>query len=300
MEMMKVAEDARATWTEPEWRSRMERHTRRLSPILSAHLDRASRQEPHPVIDFLFKYYSFSPAHLLRWSPGVGVVLAGEIPDSLQAIREGSVTPAGWWMDPGHFPEARRDPLAWVVSLLRAVADRPPRFGCFGLHEWAMVYRSDSVRHPQLPLRYTVEETANIVDALPIACSHYDAFRFFTPAARPRNRLQPDLASRIDLEQCGCLHVNMDLYKWSSMFYPWISSDLIADCFLLALRIREVDMRASPYDLTGLGLDPIPIETEEGRCQYVEWQKTFSAEAVPLRQRLIEALAELIRLTGRA
>lgn len=297
---MKLAENARATWTEPEWRSRMARHVDRLSPILSAHLDRASRGKPHPVIDFLFKYYPFSPSHLLRWSPGVGVVLAGEVPDSLHAIREGSVTAAGWWMDPGQFPEARRDPLTWVESLLRAVAARPPRFSCFGLHEWAMVYRSDSVRHPQLSLRYSAEETARIVDALPIACSHYDAFRFFTPAARPRNRMQPDLASRTDLEQCGCLHVNMDLYKWSSMFYPWISSDLIADCFLLALRIREVDMRASPYDLTGLGLDPIPIETDEGRRQYVEWQKTFSAEAAPLRYRLLEALAEIIRLTGRA
>ena len=29
------------------------------------------------VRDFLFEYYSFRPAHLLRWSPGANVVLEG-------------------------------------------------------------------------------------------------------------------------------------------------------------------------------------------------------------------------------
>ena len=32
---------------------------------------------------------------------------------------------------------------AYVRDLLAAVAFRPPHLGCFGLHEWAMVYRLD-------------------------------------------------------------------------------------------------------------------------------------------------------------
>jgi hypothetical protein len=35
-----------------------------------------------------------------------------------------------------------------------ATADRPAQLGCFGLHEWVMVYRSgpDDVRHGAWPL----------------------------------------------------------------------------------------------------------------------------------------------------
>jgi hypothetical protein len=42
---------------------------------------------------------------------------------------------------------------------------------------------------------------------------------------------------------------------------PFAPSELIADCFALAHDIREVDMRASPYDVRALGFAPIPIET---------------------------------------
>ena len=39
------------------------------------------------------------------------------------------------------------------------------------------------------------------------------AFRFFTPAARPLNRLQPARESVPAQEQRGCLHANMDLVQ---------------------------------------------------------------------------------------
>ena len=52
----------------------------------------------------------------------------------------------------------------------------------------------------------------------------------------------------------------MDLYKWAYKFYPWTPSDLIADAFELAVEIREIDMRASPYDLGVYGFEPITIE----------------------------------------
>ena len=42
-----------------------------------------SRGEKHPVHDFLFEYYSFRPAHLLRWTPGADVLLEGASPGEL-------------------------------------------------------------------------------------------------------------------------------------------------------------------------------------------------------------------------
>jgi hypothetical protein len=286
------------TMNEPQWRDHMRQHHAKLAPVVNAHLERASRSVAHPVIDFLFQYYPFAPAHLMRWTPGCGVLLAGDVPPALIALKEGVQTERGWRLDAAAFPERRREAAGWVLSLLENTETRAPRYGCFGLHEWAMVYRAPEVRHARMPLRFSVEETARIVESMPVNCSHYDAFRFFTPEARPLNRLQPSLEKRRDLEQRGCLHVNMDLYKWATQFYPWISSDIIADCFLLALQIREVDMRASPYDLLALGLSPVRIETDEGRTEYVTYQQQFAEAAIPLRERLINAFRLLRGLTG--
>jgi hypothetical protein len=48
----------------------------------------------------------------------------------------------------------------------------------------------------------------------PLRCSHFDAFRFFTPEAVPRNAGSPSRATQQDWEQPGCLHANMDLSIW--------------------------------------------------------------------------------------
>jgi hypothetical protein len=79
----------------------------------------------------------------------------------------------------------------------------------------------------------------------------------------------------------------MDLYKWAFKLAPFSPAELIADCFELARDIREVDMRASPYDLRALGFAPIAIETSEGRTEYERHQRNFAARGEPLRARLI-------------
>jgi hypothetical protein len=61
---------------------------------------------------------------------------------------------------------------------------------------------------------------------------------------------------------------------------------LLADAFELALAAREIDMRASPYDLRDLGFDPIKIETTEGRAEYEREQRSLTARAGPIRERL--------------
>ena len=83
--------------------------------------------------------------------------------------------------------------IGTLRTLLTATASRPAQLGCFGMHEWAMVYRlpQHDVRHASWPLRLGGEGTDEVVESHRIACSHFDAFRFFTDDARPRNTLQP-------------------------------------------------------------------------------------------------------------
>ena len=158
-----------------------------------------------------------------------------------------------------------------------------------------MVHRLDQegVRHPNWPLRLGPRGTDGVVESHQIACSHVDAVRFFTPTARPLNTLQPTREDQTRLEQPGCLHAGMDCYKWAYQLVPVVSSDLVMDCFDLARDIRVLDMRASPYDLSALGYPPVAIETREGKAEYVEAQRGFTARSQQLRRRLLEAIDAL-------
>jgi hypothetical protein len=98
----------------------------------------------------------------------------------------------------------------------------------------------------------------------------------------------------VGFEQRGCLHANMDLYKWAFKMSPFTPSELVADCFELARDIREVDMRASPYDLRELGFSPIAVETAEGRAVYEQRQREFAVRSEPLRARLVSVCDWLI------
>jgi hypothetical protein len=281
---------------EPVWRARRQAHERRIRRWTDPHQARQARGEKHPVEDFLFEYYRFRPSWLRRWHPGPDVVLLGE--DAREFLRwpEYRETEGGIALDVAAFPAARRDSLVWLLGLLRATAERAPAFGCFGLHEWAMVYRQQpaEVRHSAWPLRFPPEEIARIVEAQPVRCTHFDAFRHFTAAALPLNRLQPTRATTDQFEQRGCLHANMDLYKWAFKLAPFTPADLLADCFEFARDIREVDMRASPYDLRALGCAPIAIETPEGRAEYESHQRAFAERGMPLRARLIALCERLL------
>lgn len=273
---------------ESAWKERRHQHEVRVRIWTDPHQARAARGERHPVYDFLFSYYAYRPAWLRRWHPGSGVILAGAEADEFLRRPEYLRTDDGVRLDLRRLPAPRREFAGWLDRLLEATESRTPFFGCFGLHEWAMVYRQTpaEVRHTRWPLRFPPEELARIVEANPLCCSHFDAFRFFTAPARPLNRMQPERATVTDFEQRGCLHANMDLYKWAFKLAPYAPAELIADCFELARDIREIDMRASPYDLRQLGFDPIPIETPAGRQEYERQQRWFATRGEPLRSRL--------------
>jgi hypothetical protein len=78
----------------------------------------------------------------------------------------------------------------------------------------------------------------------------------------------------------------MDLYKWAGKLLPWCGSDLLGECFANAWTARQLDMRASPYELRSLGYDPIPIETPEGRAEYERRQRELATASEPLRAHL--------------
>lgn len=281
-----------------EWTSRKELHEQELSEILDTYLKKRSEQKKDPVLDFLFEYYKFRPSHLKRWSPGIGAAL--EITDDTQnhlpPINELRVQDGFARIDPVLFPKKRVQPTRWIYELLVKTDHSKPFFGCFGMHEWAMVYRSENVRHNQLPLRFSDDKIAEIVESRPVLCTHFDAYRFFTDSAKPLNKHRLTRETFQNNEQPGCIHSNMDIYKWAYKLYPWISSDLIRQAFFLAVYARTIDMKASPYDLQDQGLDPIKVETEKGRKLYQKHQTDIMERAAPVRKRLIDELDNLLRL----
>jgi hypothetical protein len=86
----------------------------------------------------------------------------------------------------------------------------------------------------------------------------------------------------------------MDLYKWAYKLSPAVPGELVADCFALAAEARELDMRASPYDLADLGYPPVAVETPEGRAAYVTAQRGFATRGALLRARLLGLCEELL------
>ncbi|MDZ7721205.1 MAG: 3-methyladenine DNA glycosylase [Balneolaceae bacterium] len=280
---------------EEDWVAQMNDHEESLSEVLDPYLEKRSRQEKDPVLDFLFEYYAFRPSHLMRWSPGIGTTLQYSDKSNLPEISELSCSNGLARLDPTFFPQKRVRSAKWTLELLEKSAERKPMFGCFGMHEWAMVYRAENVRHQQIPLRLSDDEIAEFVESRPLVCTHFDAFRFFTDKAQPMNKNQLSRETFQDTEQPGCVHTNMDLYKWAFKLHPWVSSELIREAFFNALETRKVDMQASPYDATEFGLDPIKIETETGRKKYVERQMEIYQNSQPIRYRLINAYQEVIQ-----
>nr|WP_098465331.1 3-methyladenine DNA glycosylase [Isoptericola jiangsuensis] len=275
------------------WRPRADGHARRADDLTHVWRQARERGEKHAIEDFLFTYYPTRVAQLRRWHPGPGVVLEDAAEHvgwrwyTEVALPDGGTGAA---LDTAAFLADRGDTVAYVRALVGATASRPGSFGCFGLHEWAMVYRDARTgrdhRHP-LPLRLGHDGTDAVVESHRIACSHFDAFRFFTPEARHRNQLAPTRERQPAMEQPGCLHAGMDLYKWCLKLGPAVPGDLLLDAFALARDIRWTDMAAAPYDVSSYGVEAVPVETAEGKAEYVRRQRGFAERGQALRARLL-------------
>ena len=160
-------------------------HAERADEMTADHRARRATGAKHAIDDFLYDYYGTRPTVLRRWHPGVGTGLAPS-PD-------GPAPHAGWrWYRtdrdrvviarPRVVPAGPRRGVRHIHGLLTATASRPAFSGCFGLHEWAMVYRQPETPAPAAaapgPARHR-----QVVEQHPIRCTHFDAFRFFTPRA---------------------------------------------------------------------------------------------------------------------
>lgn len=282
--------------TTAEWQARAAAHRARVEQWTGPRRERRARGATHPVYDFLFQYYHYSAGKLETWHPNPheGLEDSGEARERFVApvyvVADGVIA-----RDASALRDAERESLAQIVQLLRATQERPANFGCFGLHEWAMVYGGHEVRHAEIaPLRLSQAEVDAFVESRPIVCSHFDAFRFFAPSAKPLNRLPLAWDTREAQEQPGCIHANMDLYRWAYRAMPWVGSDLLWECFALATDLRVLDMEAGPYDLRAMGFEPVRIETPEGREAYQRRQRALSARAETLRERLIAVLTRVV------
>ena len=286
--------------TTAEWQARAQAHRERVQPYTVSHRERRARGEAHPVHDFLFTYYSYSTGRLETWHPSPGEAIEdspaarARFREPVYAVRDGVL------MRPAHGISAtKRARLHDVLTLLRRTQERAAHFGCFGMHEWAMVYGGHDIRHAGVAsLRLPQAEIDAFVESRPVACSHFDAFRFFAPAAKPLNRLPLAWETRYDAEQPGCIHANMDLYRWAYTSMPWVGSALLVECFELALALRYLDMQAGPYDLRAFGVTPVCIETAAGREEYQRRQRALSGRAAEVRGRLIGVLEGVVAGAG--
>ncbi|HYW31007.1 MAG TPA: hypothetical protein VE869_05815 [Gemmatimonas sp.] len=292
--------DSMCVLTTAEWQASATLHLERVQVFTRPRRERRSRREVHPVHDFLFQYYSYSGGKLETWHPGPHESLA-DSPDA----RERFTAPT-YGVDKGvirrntsTLSSADRETLEGVLHVLRTTRDRPANFGCYGMHEWAMIYRGHDVRHAEIaPLRLPQVQVDAFVESRPIVCSHFDAFRFFAPDAKPLNRAALAWNARDEFEQPGCIHANMDLYRWAYTSMPWIGSELLWLTFELAMALRTLDMQAGPYDLRAFGFEPVRVETVEGRHEYQNRQRELSARASVLRTQLIDTVDSVLAHHG--
>lgn len=281
------------------WRHRELHHVVAVDRLTADHLSRRHRGEPHPVVDFLFTYYRTSVATVRRWHPGPGMILENaHLSDRVEwrhYERASLGGRQGLMVDPGSVLDRCGARIGRDRAVVEATATRPGATGCFGLHEWAMLYGAapDQTRHDHVPLRVSNAAIDEVVRTSRLQCTHFDAFRFFTGPARPLNHAPLTREGRVRNEQPACLHAGMDLYAHVAAMEAGAPGELLVDALTAAFDAREVDMRSSPYDLSRWGLAPIPVETPEGRSAFVAFQRRWITRTQALRVRFLEAVRAL-------
>ena len=140
------------------------------------------------------------PVHLLPVPAGAVAALAqgsARCWPIRPTVRIRMSVPRGYTRVPaGHrrrqYLRTRERTLRTSRALLAATASRPARFGCFGLHEWAMVYHTDAPRH-DVPLRLGAAGTDAVVESPPAGVH---PLRRVSLLHRRRPRTQRDGADR--------------------------------------------------------------------------------------------------------
>jgi len=121
------------TLSRSAWLAARAAHQARIDQLLGGHTTRRSHGIPHPVVDFLFKYYSFRPAKLRRWSPPTNTLLLDTAPDETDHPASFQAVGTHCQMVPP--PTSRAAFIEWAFHYLQAISLREPLFHCHGLHE---------------------------------------------------------------------------------------------------------------------------------------------------------------------
>lgn len=263
----------------------------------------------HPIYNFLHRYYRYSKEDLRRYSPGMYVYLK-DFQKANPLIKDRVSNKllifddlGGAYFSKNNLEEKlKASTLVFLMrnfELLKATSKRSPFFGCFGMHEWAMLYSGNqngskpyNCYQKQLKTRVNQDTIDSVVRSSGLLkCTHFDAWRFFHPDAQSINSFQKITRDdQLELEQPGCVHANMDLFRFAFHIYPLISSDLLLKVLEIALWARKIDLRASPYDVSMyLGCEePLLVETSEGRKKYIKEQEKLATEAFPIRKELLD------------
>lgn len=270
------------------WKSLCMKHRSRVKDLLGGKYYDRNIHDRHPIYNFIFNYYRFRPHRTLElYSPGVGVALSSS---SFHHLEKELYLPSDKYLSTLKENYIKIDPVKSlnessiqriknILTLLEMVQNRKPSFSCFGVHEFAMLHSGarHSYYQKNLKLRMTQDQIDRVVERAPIACTHFDATRHFPKSASKRCKVKTSPKQRIENEQAGCVHTNLDLFKHSLRLWPFASSELVADALELAIHARELDMRASPYDLKStpnlelnrkFDFTPVLIETESGRAEF--------------------------------
>ena len=127
------------------WKQAMADHKDRVQEWTTPYKKRRSKTESHPVHDFLFSYYSYSIGRLESWHPPAGTHLEFSPTENKHIpshFSENYYTKKGGYLflDPTK-SVSRLNSHRWILQLLEHTQKNKPIYGCYGMHEWAMVYK---------------------------------------------------------------------------------------------------------------------------------------------------------------
>ena len=144
----------------------------------------------NPIYNFLISYYGFSGSkgvgRLCRYSPGPDVPFnTGELDGMNVPYTRRYLTSSSSHSELSYYDSSQmknRSGLSWNLNLLKCTRSNTPVLNCYGLHEWAMLYRpaSDDVGSSYqggLPLRVDLSVVEEVVDKGGLKCTHIDAIR---------------------------------------------------------------------------------------------------------------------------
>src|SRR5262245_21464706 len=108
---------------ESAWLALRKRHRARVKEWTDGVLDRRTVGRAQPVDDFLFTYYSQSPAKLSRWHPGIGSLLLGKTAREYLQYRHYHESRGGVCLDIESL-HSRTRAAQWILRLLKATQAR--------------------------------------------------------------------------------------------------------------------------------------------------------------------------------